>query len=263
MTFWDHLDELRKALFMPLIVLTVATIGAFVAKEVLFDVTLAANSKDFITYRLMPGYSAGGGNWLELVSTELPAQLLAHMKISFFAGLVTAIPFLLYSLFRYVSPGLYNNERRVLARVVTFAFIAFLAGVAVNYFIIFPFSLRFLANYTVSEQVRNMITLGSYIGTLTTLSLLMGIFFELPVMSWLLSRLGLLKGAAMAKYRRHAWAAILVISAVITPTTDIFTLLAVSLPIMLLYELSIIIARNSERSKKTAQKNKLNSTMIC
>lgn len=250
MTFWDHIDELRKTLVLPLIVLAVVTAVAFMLKDQLFAIVLAANSPDFVTYGVMPGAETAAdapAQLVRLVSTELTAQFMMHMKVSFYVGLMLTIPFFFYKLFRYASPGLYRKERRYSARILVFSFIAFLVGVVVNYFVIFPFSLRFLAAYSVSPQVGNMITLDSYVGMLMTLSLLMGLCFELPVMSWLLSRLGILKAAMLRKYRRHAVIAILVVSAVITPTTDIFTLLLVSMPILLLYELSILIARVTER----------------
>lgn len=253
MTFWDHLDDLRKALTYPFLTLLVLTVVAFLLKDQVFGIMLAANDPDFITYGLAPGGEgdSAGGSYLNLVSTELPAQMLMHMKVSFYVGVVLTIPFFFYKLFRFASPAMYKNERTFSVKIIVSAFVAFFAGVQVNYFIIFPFSLRFLAGYQVSAQVENMITLNSYMGTLISLSLLMGLCFELPVMSWLLSKLGVLKATLLKKYRRHAIVAIVAVSAVITPTTDIFTLLLVSAPVTLLYELSILIVRVSERKSKS------------
>lgn len=253
MTFWDHLDELRKALTYPFLALVVLTVVVFLLKEPVFDIMLAANAPDFVTYGLAPGGEGdtGRGSYLNLVSTELPAQMLMHLKVSFYVGLILTIPFFFYKLFRFASPAMYKNERTFSVKIIVSAFVAFFAGILVNYFIIFPFSLRFLAGYQVSAQVENMITLDSYMGTLISLSLLMGLCFELPVMSWLLSKLGVLKATLLKKYRRHAIVAIVAVSAVITPTTDIFTLLLVSAPITLLYELSILIVRVSERKSKS------------
>ena len=252
MTFWDHIDELRKTLVQPLIVLVLAMVAAFVMKEQVFDILLAPNSSDFVTYSIMPDIGmamAADQTYVTLISTELTAQFVMHLKVSFFIGLMLTLPFFFYKLFRYASSGLYENERRYSSRVIFFSFVAFFAGIIVNYFVVFPFSLRFLANYQVSPEVSNMITLNSYIGMLITLSILMGACFELPVMSWLLSKLGLLKASFLRKYRRHAIVIILAIAAIITPTTDIFTLLLVSVPILLLYEMSIIISRLTERRK--------------
>lgn len=260
MTFWDHLDELRKVLIQPILLVTVLTVVAFMLKEPVFDMVLAANSPDFITYRFADSFvpeSFISGNaefvFVQLINTELASQFLMHMKVSFYVALVLAIPFLFYKLFRFVSPGLYRNERKYSKWVIFFSFIAFFCGILVSYFIIFPFSFRFLASYHVSQEVSNMISLTSYIDTLITLSILMGIFFELPVMSWILSKFGLLNAIFLKKYRRHAVVVILVIAAIITPTTDIFTLLLVSVPILLLYEISVVIVsigdRNRERKK--------------
>ncbi len=248
MTFWDHIDELRKALVHPLIALALAAVAAFALKEPLFRILLAPNSPGFVTYGIVPASGAAdAGPQAALINTELTAQLTMHMKVSFFAGLALTLPFFFYRLFRYASPGLYENERRYSARVIVCSFAAFFAGILVNYFVIFPFSLRFLAHYQVSPEVVNMITLDSYMGTLITLSILMGLCFELPVVSWLLARLGLLRAAFLGRYRRHAVVTILTLAAVITPTTDIFTLLLVCVPIVLLYELSVLVVRITER----------------
>ena len=256
MTFWDHLDELRKSLTYPVIVLLLLTVVAFALKEPLFDMVLAANSPDFITYQILPGGSgsANSETLVQLINTELPAQLLVHMKVAFYVALVLTIPFLLFKLFRFVTPALYENERKYSGRILLFSFLSFFAGLLVNYFIVFPFSLRFLVSYQVSEQVPNLISISSYISMLVTLSILMGICFELPVISWILSLLGLLRASLLRHYRRHAFVGILVIAAIITPTTDIFTLLLVSFPIVILYELSVLISWSTEKRRKNEMK---------
>lgn len=252
MTFWDHIDELRKALLQPLLLLVILTIIAFLLKEPVFSTLLAANSADFVTYTIAPGYdnSASGNLLLSLINIELPAQLLIHMKVSFYVGFILTLPFLFYKLFRFVSPGLYKNEKYYSARIIFFSFVSFFAGILVNYFVIFPFSLRFLASYQVADQVNNMISITSYLDTLMSLSVLMGICFELPVVSLLLSKLGILNSGFLKKYRKHALVVIIIISAIITPTTDIFTLLLVSVPIIFLYELSLVFVKISERPQE-------------
>lgn len=253
MNFWNHIDELRKALLYPLLVLVVLTVVAFLFKETLFDILLAANSTDFATYTIAPDYvqtANTNGLLVKLINTELPAQLLVHMKVSFYVGVILTIPFLFFKLFRFAAPGLYKDERHYSARIIFFSFVSFLTGIVINYFIIFPFSLRFLASYHVADQVENMISLTSYLDTLMSLSVLMGICFELPIISLLMSKLGLLKSDGLKKYRKHSIVGIIIISAIITPTTDIFTLLLVSVPIAFLYELSIGLMRISEYSRK-------------
>lgn len=237
MTFWDHIDELRKALLYPLLVLILLTIVAFLFKEPVFDILLAANSANFITYTMIPGYndlSSSSGLLVNLINIELPTQFLIHMKVSFYVGLILTLPFLFYKLFRFASPGLYDNERYYSAKIIFFSFIAFFSGILINYFVIFPFSLRFLANYQVANQVENMISITSYMDTLMSLSVLMGICFELPIVSLLLSKLGLLESYHLKKYRKHAVVGVVIISAIITPTTDIFTLMLVSVPIIII-----------------------------
>jgi sec-independent protein translocase protein TatC len=147
-------------------------------------------------------------------------------------------------LFRFISPALYDDERRCSVRLVGSAYVMFVVGVVLNYFIIFPFTVRFLGTYQVDAEVTNMLTLSSYVDTLLMMSLVFGIVFEIPVVAWLLGRFGLLKAEWMRRYRRHAIVAILVVAAVITPTADIFTLTMVSLPIWLLYEVSVLLVRN-------------------
>jgi len=238
-TFWDHLDELRFSLFRILGAIALFGIMAFVLKDELFVVVLAPRSSDFITYQLL-----GVGDFsIHLMNTGLTEQFMIHMRTAMYAGLLVASPYILYELFRFVSPGLYENERRYAVWIVGAAYLMFIVGTLVNYFIVFPFTVRFLGTYQVSPDVANMLTLQSYVDTLLGMSLVMGLVFELPVVCALMGRMGLINGQLMSTYRRHALVAILIVAAVITPTTDAFTLFVVALPIYLLYELSILIVR--------------------
>jgi len=238
-TFWDHLDELRFSLFRILGAIALFGIMAFVLKDELFAVVLAPRSSDFITYQLL-----GVGDFsIHLMNTGLTEQFMIHMQTAIYAGLLVASPYILYELFRFVSPGLYENERRYAVWIVGSAYLMFIIGTLVNYFIVFPFTVRFLGTYQVSPDVANMLTLQSYVDTLLGMSLVMGLVFELPVVCALMGRMGLINGQLMSTYRRHALVAILIVAAVITPTTDAFTLFVVALPIYLLYELSILIVR--------------------
>ena len=168
-------------------------------------------------------------------------------------GVICSSPYIVYQLFRFVSPALYAAERRYVVRVVGFGYLLFLVGAAVSYFLVFPLTFRFLGTYQVSGEVTNMITLESYISTLMTMTLAMGIVFEIPVLSWLFAKLGFLSSAFMRRYRKHAIVIILIVAAVITPTSDVFTLLVVALPMYLLYELSIVIVRLSVDNNKNKQ----------
>lgn len=226
-----------------LVAAIVAGVAAFLLKDWLFDVVLAPSSSDFITYRLL-GVEPFR---IELVNTGLTEQFMIHMKVSLVAGILIASPYILYLLFRFISPALYDNERRYSVRLTVAAYLMFLFGVAVNYFVIFPLTVRFLGTYQVSDDIHNLLTISSYVDTLAMMSLVFGIVFEIPVVSWLLARFGLLKSVWMSRYRRHAIVAIIIVAAVITPTSDVFTLFMVSLPIWLLYEASVLIVRITEK----------------
>ena len=186
--------------------------------------------------------------WL-LAPTGLTEQFMIHMRTAIYAGLLVASPYILYELFRFVSPGLYQNERHYAVWIVGAAYLMFIIGTLINYFVVFPLTVRFLGTYQVSPDVANMLTLQSYIDTLLGMSLVMGVVFELPVVCALMGRMGLLTDHFMAEYRRHAVVAILVVAAIITPTTDVFTLFIVALPIYLLYEVSIQIVRITKLNK--------------
>jgi len=236
-TFWEHLDELRWAILRSLGVTVVFAVALFCLKDQLFNVVLAPRTSSFITYRLIGADSFS----IHLMNIGLTEQFMTHLRVAIYAGLLFALPYVLYELFRFVSPGLYQNERKAATWIVGSSYLMFLLGTLINYFIIFPFTLRFLGTYQVSEDVANMLTLQSYIDTLITMSFVLGLVFELPVVCAILGRMGFINGNLMRRYRRHAIVAILIIAAIITPTTDMFTLLVVSVPIWLLYEMSILL----------------------
>lgn len=240
-SFWDHLDELRSRIIRMVVMLAVFTAVAFMLKDQLFSIVLAPRSSDFVTYRLMgvPAFS------IQLINTGLTEQFMVHMRTALFSGLLVSSPYIIYELFRFISPGLYDNERRYAVWLVGSAYLMFLLGLLLNYFLIFPLTLRFLGTYQVSADVANMLTLQSYIDTLIGMSFMMGVLFELPVVSWLMARMKIISARLMASYRRHAIVAILVLAAIVTPTTDVFTLFVVALPIGMLYEFSIFVVKAS------------------
>lgn len=255
LSFWDHLDVLRGVLIRIICVTLVAALGAFLSKDVLFSIILAPKEPDFLIFRL---FRLLGERWhmpsmipdefhIKLVSTQLTSQFMAHMNMAIYAGILVAAPYILYQLYHFISPALYKNERRYTALVVSASYVLFMIGVLVNYFLLFPLTLRFLAGYVVSSEVQPMITLDSYTDILMMLSFAMGIVFEIPVLSWLLAKIGILKSSMLTRSRRYAIVIILVVAAIITPTSDIFTLLMVSIPIYVLYEISIIVVKRTEK----------------
>lgn len=216
-------------------VVALLAIFAFIFKDEVFFVIFAPKSPDFLPtiFSETPD--------IQLINTELTRQFVVHMMVSFYVGLIVAAPYIIFELYRFIAPALYENERRYSTPLVISSYLMFMLGVLFSYFILFPITFRFLANYQVDTDVANLISLESYIDTLTFLSLAMGIVFEIPILSWLLGRLGILHREQMQQYRRHAIVAILLIAAIITPTSDAITLAIVSLPMYLLYEVSILL----------------------
>lgn len=249
-TFWEHLDELRSSIIRMLVVAMSCAVVAFFFKEAIFEVILSPQQNEFITYRLLDSlakfFSSSQESGLEpmsvrLINTGLAQQFFIHVKVSIAIGFMASLPYVIYLLFRFVSPALYANERQCAIQLVSWGYVMFLVGVMVCFFLIFPLTFRFLGMYQVSEVVENTVTIESYIDTLMTMSVSMGIVFEIPVMCWILGRLGVISANVMRQFRRHVIVALLVLAAIITPTTDIFTLMLVAMPMWMLYELSIFI----------------------
>lgn len=254
-TFWEHLDELRGVLIKVIAVTMGCCLLTFFLKEQLFRVVLAPKYSDFITYRILGSLGSLFDSSIEsfsvqLINTALAQQFIIHMKTALYAALLCVSPYILYQIVRFVSPALYANEKRYVWRVAGVGYVMFMLGVLLSYFLIFPLTFRFLGTYQVDEQVVNMISLESYISTFVGMTLIMGAVFELPILCWMFAKIGLLSSSFMRHYRRHAVIGILVIAAIITPTSDIFTLLLVGLPMWLLYEASIVVVSRVRNIKK-------------
>ncbi len=244
MTFWDHLDDLRTVLIRIVVAVLLCTVVVFCCKEVLFDIVLAPQSADFFTYRLLEELSGEASVLAKspsLINTGLAHQFLLHVRLSVFASLLLTSPYILYQVFLFVAPALYQRERRYALQLVLGGSLMFVLGLLLSYYMVFPLTYRFLGTYQVSEVVENTVTLQSYIDTLLSISLAMALVFEIPVLCWVLGKMGILRAALMRRYRRHVCVALLILAAIITPTSDVFTLMLVSLPMLLLYELSIAI----------------------
>ena len=254
MTFWEHLDELRKVLFRSAIVIAVLMAAIFMAKDFVFDtVVFGPINSDFILYRLIDkallllGMPTLPEFQLSLINIDLSAQFFIHISTTFYLSLVLATPVIIYQLWSFVKPALYENEKRTARGAFAFAGILFLMGVLVGYYLIFPLTLRFLGTYQVSYEVANQISLQSYISMFTWLILIMGVVFEMPSLAVILSKIGILTKSFLKKYRRHAFVVMLVLAAFITPSGDPFTLMAVGLPLYGLYELSILVCRDIDK----------------
>lgn len=256
MSFWEHLDVLRGVLIKAVVAVVVCAAVAFCFKDEVFSIILAPRSNTFFTYRLLARAAAWSDATgvapfnIRLINTQLAAQFVIHMKMSLWAGLLASSPYVLFQLFRFVAPALYAKERKYALQAAAGGYVMFALGVLLCYFLIFPLTLRFLGTYQVSSDVVNAISLTSYTETLLTMCLLMGVVFELPVLCRLLAGLGVLSAATMRRFRKHAVVVILIVAAAITPTSDVFTLLLVGLPVWLLYEASILLVARVWRRKE-------------
>ena len=244
MSFWDHLEDLRISLFRTVAVFIIATVALFFFKDFLFDGLVLAPSKGgFYLYRLL-----GTGFQVDLVNIEVAAQFMIHIKVTLLVALIVTFPYLVYELWRFVAPALYENEKKAVGGAFAFASILFYTGVAVGYLVIFPLMLNFFAGYQISPDIPNTFSLTSYISLLASIVITFGIVFEFPTVVAVLSSLGILTKDTLRGIRRYAICAVVILAAVITPSGDPFSLLVVSVPLYLLYEFSILICRNGNDS---------------
>ena len=251
-TFWTHLEALRRVLMRVSGVLLVVLVGCFAVMPDLFDrVILAPATSDFPLYRWLSSLGGdcrwlpdfGGDFAVEIININVASQFLTHISTSFWLALLLTFPYLTFEVWRFVQPALFENERRSLRVAFVGGTVLFFLGCLVGYGLVFPFTFRFLTQYQLSASIVNQISLDSYMGNFLMIVFVMGLVFELPLHTWLLSRLGLVGRSFLRTYRRHAAVVLLVLSALITPSGDPFTLMVVFLPIYLLYELGIRFAR--------------------
>lgn len=243
-TFWQHLDVMRAGLIRSAAVVLAIAVGVFLLREPLFQFLLWPLDAEFPTWHLLSRLGLMQSlPEAQLINTELARQFLVHMQAALWVALIIALPYLEFEIVRFVRPALYAHERRHLLPVVIAAYLLFMAGMALAYWVLFPFTYLFLADYQVAHSVTNWISLSSYASTLGLMCLMMGLMAEMPIVCRLLWRMGLISRRLLHRYRRHAIVAIFILAAVITPTGDAFTLCLVALPIWLLYELSALVIR--------------------
>ena len=239
MTFWDHLEDLRKSIMRMAGVYILTAVVLFFFKDFLFDdVILAPSKRDFFFYRL-----AGLDFSLSLVNIEVSAQFMIHMKVTFICALILTFPYLVFELWRFVAPALYEKEKGAVRGAFSFASVLFYLGLAVGYFIILPVMLNFFAGYQVSADVPNTFSLSSYISLFTSTIMTFGLVFEFPTIVAIVSALGLVTREMMREYRRHAICAVVIVAALITPSGDPFSLLVCTVPLYILYEFSILVCK--------------------
>jgi len=259
MTFLEHLEELRWHIIRSVLAIAIFSILAFVFKRVIFDIILLGPSQpDFWTNRVLCqlGHQLNIESLclnmkpLVLQNTAVAGQFIAHIKISVIVGLVLGFPYMFYEFWRFIKPALYQNEKKHASGAVFYIAFLFFLGVVFGYFLITPFSVNFLYNYQVSNIVKNIPTLASYNSLITSIVLASGILFELPMLIYFLSKIGLVTPAFLKRYRKHAVVVVLLVAGIITPTPDMFTQLLVGVPMLLLYEIGIIISKRVEKNRE-------------
>ena len=253
LTFGGHLEVLRRMLFRIIAVVMVLAIAIFCFKDKTFELLLAPSQWDFVTYQYIEKFlHYFGSNFafnqfhINLIATELSSQFMTHITTALYLGLLGASPYILVELFRFITPALYENEKKYSVRVAVTMYLLFIVGVLMSYFIIFPISFRFLGTYSVSGMVESNITLKSYISTFTTLTLVMGLVFQLPVIAFFLGKLEMASSELLKRYRKYALIVIMLVAAIITPP-DLMTLVLVTIPLYLLYEVSILVLKRLEK----------------
>lgn len=249
LSFGGHLEVLRQMLFRILGVTLVFSCIVFCFKALTFEILLAPSDSSFVTYsiiehlmqRIDRSFVFEPFN-IQLIATDLSSQFVTHLTTSLYLGLLCASPFIMYELFRFITPALLENELKYSTKIMISVYSLFMIGVLMSYYILFPISFRFLGTYSVADKVHTMITLDSYISTFVSLTLLLGIVFQLPVIAYILAKMGILNASQMSKYRKQALILIMLIAAIITPP-DIMTLIMITLPIYGLYEFSVWILK--------------------
>ena len=249
LTFGGHLEVLRQMLFRIIAVAGAIAMIVFCFKETTWEVLLAPSEWDFFTYRWLEAAMQSVGIdfhfnefHVNMIATDLSSQFMTHITTAVYLGLLGASPYILYELFRFISPALYENERKYSVQVAGIIYVLFLLGVLMSYFVLFPISFRFLGTYSVSARVVSNITLDSYISTFVSLTLVMGVVFQLPVIAFFLGKLGFVSSELLSKYRKHSFIFIMLVAAIITPP-DLMTLILVTIPLYMLYEVSIRVVK--------------------
>ncbi|RZL48283.1 MAG: twin-arginine translocase subunit TatC [Pedobacter sp.] len=265
MSFFDHLDVLRKHLLRTLAVVTVFVIGAFWFSDFIWGkIIMGPKKADFWTYRMMCKLVDALPSLIpkefcitvidaKLINTEMAGQFTLQMNSCITAGLILGVPYLLFEIWLFIKPALLDNERKSASGFVLFASLLFFTGVLFGYYVIAPLSINFLLTFTVDPSIANTITIDSYLSLILTLALGSGIIFQLPVVIFVLSKLGIMTPQFMRKSRRYAVVLILVVAAIVTPTADPYTMLIVAFPLFLLYEVSIMISANIQKKKLKAE----------
>jgi len=259
MSFIEHLEELRWHVIRAVGAILIFTIAAFIYIEEIYDkIILGPSKSDFWTYRMLckiADFTGAEGLCIdkldfELQSREMAGQFTMALLSSVIIGLLFAFPYAFWEVWRFIKPGLKPAERRVSRGAVFYVTFLFLSGVFFGYYIVSPLAINFLANFQLDPRIKNQFYITSYVGLISVLTLACGLTFQLPVVAFVLSRIGFLNPRFMREYRKHAFVVILILAAVITPSPDVLSQVLVAMPLTLLYEVSILVSAWVERTKK-------------
>ena len=265
MSFWDHLEELRKRLIRSVLAWVALSVLAFTQRDIIFDkIILAPKDGTFITYHWLCQL----GDWLHmdslcmkslsihLINYNLSGQFMIHMTISMVAGLILAVPFIFYQVWQFIKPALHVNEKKYAGKAVFFMSGLFMIGIMFSYFFMVPWTLNFLGTYQVSASVANQIAIDSYISTVVSVVFSVGLVFELPVVVFVLAKIGILTPTFLKKNRKYAFIIVLILAAIITPP-DVFSQMMVTLPLWILYEVSILVASRVAAKEEAVEPEEL------
>ena len=252
--FWSHVDELRRRIIISLLFLILFSVLAFFFKNFIFDnIILSQTKSNFVTYKVLcklnnifpslnlcfkPLFN------FQIINTEVGGQFRYHLILSIVTGLIIASPFIFYQLWLFIKPSLYRHEFLLARKYVFYLTLLFLIGISFGYFVVSPITLNFLLSYELSSIIKNMISISSFVSTITILSFSMGLVFELPMMILLLTKLRIVTPEFLRKQRKLALIIIFIIAGFITPSTDIFSQVLVGLPFYILFEISILVSQN-------------------
>jgi sec-independent protein translocase protein TatC len=264
LTFWEHLEELRWHLVRSIAAVIILAVIAFLSKDFIFNnIILAPKSSEFITNRMLCEFGRFLSNlWsvisasafcisdfdLKIINIKLAGQFLTHFYISIFAGIIISVPYIIWEIWRFIKPALYDNEQKHTRGAVFWSSFLFLSGVLFSYYLIVPLAILFLGSYNVSDNVENQIALSSYISTVVTLSFAVGLVFELPIFVYFFTKVGLITPAFLRKNRRGMIVIVLILAAIITPA-DVFSQILVAIPLVGLYEISILVSDRIYRKR--------------
>ena len=258
MSFLEHLEELRWHIIRSVLAIMVMAILAFIYKDFIFNtIIFKPKTPDFWTNRMFSKFADFVGSEaikinqsdLQLISIKMAGQFITHVWTAIVAGFIVASPIIFYEFWRFIKPALYENEKRHATGAVFFTSVLFSMGVLFGYYLIVPLSIHFLGSYSISGDVINQININSYISTVVSISLASGVVFLLPIFVYFLSKVGMLTPSFMKKYRRHAYVLMLLLAAIITPP-DVFSQIMVAFPLVILYEVGIVISKRIEKRRE-------------